>query len=148
MLFRALAAFVALPGLVAFAIPLAIGNSAERPMRHQMLAAVPLCFGTILLLWCVREFYNAGRGTLAPWDPPRHLVTSGPYRFSRNPMYVGVITILAGWCILWDSRTLIIYSAAFAIGFHLRVILFEEPWAARQFGAEWQAYRTKVSRWI
>lgn len=87
MLFRALAAFVALPGLVAFAIPLTIGISTDRPMRHQMLAAMPLCFGTILLLWCAREFY-------------------------------------------------------------LRVILFEEPWAARQFGAEWQAYRTKVSRWI
>jgi protein-S-isoprenylcysteine O-methyltransferase Ste14 len=148
MLFRALAAFVALPGLVAFTIPLAIGISTEHPMRHQVLAAMPLCLGTILLLSCVREFYNAGRGTLAPWDPPRHLVTSGPYRFSRDPMYIGVVTILAGWCILWDSRALVVYAASFAVGFHFRVILFEEPWAARQFGAEWQAYRTKVSRWI
>jgi protein-S-isoprenylcysteine O-methyltransferase Ste14 len=148
MLFRAIAAFIALPGLVAFAIPISIGTSTNHPMRYRLLAAIPLCFGTLLLLWCVREFYNAGRGTLAPWDPPRHLVTTGPYRVSRNPMYVGVVTILAGWCILWDSRTLIVYSVLFAVGFHLRVLLFEEPWAERQFGAEWQAYRARVSRWL
>jgi protein-S-isoprenylcysteine O-methyltransferase Ste14 len=148
MLFRAIVAFVALPGVVAFAIPLAIGFSTHRPVRHGVLAAIPLCLGTLLLLWCVREFYVAGRGTLAPWDPPRHLVITGPYQRSRNPMYIGVVTVLLGWCTLWDSRTLMIYSVLFAIGFHLRVILFEEPWAARRFGAEWEAYRARVSRWL
>ncbi len=148
MLFRALAAFIALPGLVAFAIPISIGISTNHPMRYRLFAAIPLCLGTLLLLWCVLEFYNAGRGTLAPWDPPRHLVTTGPYRVSRNPMYVGVVAILAGWCTLWDSLPLIVYSALVVIGFHLRVLLFEEPWAARQFGAEWQAYRARVSRWL
>jgi protein-S-isoprenylcysteine O-methyltransferase Ste14 len=63
-------------------------------------------------------------------------------------MYVGVVAILAGWCTLWDSLPLIIYSALVAIGFYLRVLLVEEPWAARQFGAEWQAYRARVSRWL
>jgi protein-S-isoprenylcysteine O-methyltransferase Ste14 len=148
MLIRALAAFVALPGLVAFAIPIAIGVSAGHPAQHLVIAAVPLSLGTPLLLWCVREFYVTGRGTLAPWDPPRHLVVSGPYRISRNPMYIGVVTLLVGWGVLWGSRTLIIYAVLFAIGFHLRVLLFEEPWAARQFGAEWQAYRDRVPRWL
>ena len=148
MIFRALAAFVALPGLVAIAIPVAIGMSANRPVRQVVFAAIPLCLGTALLLWCVREFYTAGRGTLAPWDPPRHLVMTGPYAVSRNPMYIGVVAILIGWCLLWDSRTLIIYTVSLAIGFHLRVLLFEEPWAARQFGAEWQSYRARVSRWL
>lgn len=100
------------------------------------------------ILWCVREFYRVGRGTLAPWDPPRHLVTSGPYGVSRNPMYIGVVTILAGWCALWGSRTLIIYSVLFAIGFHLRVLVYEEPWASRHFGAQWDAYRARVPRWV
>lgn len=148
MIFRAIGAFVALPGLVAFAIPIAIALSTNRLVRQAGLAAVPLCLGTLLLLWCVREFYIAGRGTLAPWDPPRHLVTTGPYAVSRNPMYMGVVAILIGWCLLWDSRTLIIYTVSFAIGFHLRVPLFEEPWAARQFGSEWQSYRDRVSRWL
>jgi protein-S-isoprenylcysteine O-methyltransferase Ste14 len=148
MVLRALAAFVVLPGVAAFAIPMALGILANRPVRYAVPAAILLCLGTLLLLWCVREFYVAGRGTLAPWDPPQRLVTTGPYRFSRNPMYVGVVTILIGWCTLWNSRALIIYAVLLAIGFHLRVLLFEEPWAARQFGTEWQAYRARVSRWL
>ena len=117
-------------------------------MRHVVLGVLLVCLGASLLLWCVREFYVAGRGTLAPWDPPKHLVTTGPYRFTRNPMYIGVITILVGWSTLWDSRTLVIYSALFAIGFHLRVLMFEELWAARRFGTEWEAYRARVHRWV
>jgi protein-S-isoprenylcysteine O-methyltransferase Ste14 len=148
MLIRAIAAFVALPGIVAFALPIAIGISANLAVRYVALAAVPLCLGIFLLLWCVREFYVAGRGTLAPWDPPQHLVTTGPYRISRNPMYVGVVSSLVGWCVLWASRTLMIYTALFICGFHVRVILFEEPWAARKFGAQWHAYRTRVPRWL
>jgi protein-S-isoprenylcysteine O-methyltransferase Ste14 len=148
MLIRAIAAFVALPGIVAFALPVVIGIYTGLPMRHVALAAAPLGLGIFLLLWCVREFYVAGRGTLAPWDPPQHLVTTGPYRISRNPMYIGVVTILVGWCVLWGSRTLVIYTVLFLCGFHLRVLLFEEPWAARQFGAQWQAYRARVPRWV
>ena len=149
MLLRALAAFLALPGLVAFVLPVWIGISSGRRAAGYMPAAVALlALGTTLLTWCVREFYVAGRGTLAPWDPPQHLVTSGPYRLSRNPMYVGVVLILAGWSALWSSRTLIIYTALFMIGFHLRVLLVEEPWARRRFGGEWDAYRARVPRWL
>ena len=148
MLFRAIAAFVALPGMVAFAIPVAIGVSSGRPVRHGVIGATIVTLGTLLLLWCVREFYVAGRGTLAPWDPPRHLVTTGPYGISRNPMYAGVITILVGWCVRWYSLPLMIYTALCAIGFHLRIVLSEEPWAARRFGAVWSAYRARVPRWL
>jgi len=148
LLLRALVAFLALPALVGFAIPIWIGTSTSRPVRNVRPAAIVLCLGTVLLLWCVREFYVSGRGTLAPWDPPRNLVTSGPYRFSRNPMYIGVLTILAGWCTLWGSRTLITYTLLFTLGFHFRVLLFEEPWAARHFGSEWDAYRAQVRRWV
>src|SRR5215467_4884109 len=99
MLIRAIAAFLALPGIVAFAIPIVIGTRAGRPAHYVAPAVAVLGLGTLLLLWCVREFYVAGRGTLAPWSPPKRLVTSGPYRFSRNPMYLGVTTILVGWWI-------------------------------------------------
>ena len=146
LIVRAIAAFVTLPGMVAFAVPIWVGHGT--PLRFPLLAAPLLTAGTGLLLWCVREFYVAGRGTLAPWSPPRHLVTSGPYRFCRNPMYLGVATILFGWCLLWNLRTLIYYALVTATVFHLRVLLFEEPWAARTFGEQWQAYRARVPRWI
>lgn len=148
MLARAIVAFLALPGVVAFAAPLAIGISAGRPVQHTALGAAVLCLGTVLLLWCVREFYVAGRGTLAPWAPPERLVTTGPYRVSRNPMYVAVVTILIGWTVLWGSRTLLIYILVVMAAVHVRVLVAEEPWAARNFGAQWEAYRARVPRWI
>ena len=148
MLLRAIMAFVAMPGIVAFALPLGIGISTHDPTRYVPLAATVLALGTLLLLACVREFYVTGRGTLAPWSPPRYLVTSGPYRWSRNPMYIGVVTILLGWWLLWDSRTLLTYTLAVACVFYVRVLTMEEPWAARHFGAEWETYRANVPRWI
>jgi protein-S-isoprenylcysteine O-methyltransferase Ste14 len=148
LLLRAILAFLAMPALVAFVVPIWIGTSAGRPVWYLVPAVVLLCLGAFLLSWCVREFYVSGRGTLAPWDPPKHLVTSGPYRISRNPMYVAVVTILTGWCVLWGSRTLLIYSVVVMVAFHLRVLLFEEPWAARRFGSEWDAYRARVPRWV
>jgi protein-S-isoprenylcysteine O-methyltransferase Ste14 len=148
MLLRAITAFLALPGVVAFTLPIVIGISTQRPMRYVALAATVLTLGTLVLLSCVREFYVAGRGTLAPWSRPRHLVTSGPYRWSRNPMYIGALTILLGWCVLWDSRTLRVYTLVVAGLFCLRVLAVEEPWAARNFGADWESYRAKVPRWI
>jgi protein-S-isoprenylcysteine O-methyltransferase Ste14 len=148
MLVRAIAAFLALPGVVAFLVPIWIGTSGGRPVRHVALAILVLALGAALLCWCVREFYVAGRGTLAPWAPPRHLVTSGPYRWSRNPMYIGVITILLGWCLLWASRSLLFYTLAVVCSVYIRVRVAEEPWAARTFGAEWYGYRARVPRWI
>ena len=148
MLVRAITAFVALPGVVAFLLPVWIGTRAGRPLRHAVIAAIVLGLGTLLLLWCVREFYVAGRGTLAPWAPPRHLVSSGPKRWSRNPMYHGVITLLVGWCVLFDSRTLLIYTLAVTCAVHIRVLVAEEPWAARTFGAEWERYRRRCPRWV
>jgi protein-S-isoprenylcysteine O-methyltransferase Ste14 len=148
VMWRALAAFLALPGVVAFAVPLALALAERRAHRLQLLGLVPVVCGALLLLWCVREFYVAGRGTLAPWDPPRQLVTTGPYRYSRNPMYTGVAILLGGWAILFWSRTLAIYASAVVIGFHLRIVLAEEPWAARKFGGAWEAYRSHVPRWL
>jgi protein-S-isoprenylcysteine O-methyltransferase Ste14 len=145
---RAVAAFVALPGMVAFAVPIAIGLSGRSPVQHVPAATALLIAGVVLLLWCVREFYVAGRGTLAPWAPPEGLVTSGPYRFSRNPMYVAVFVILLGWWLLWDRTVLLIYALGVLCAFHLRVVLAEEPWAARRFGAQWEAYRDRVPRWL
>ena len=84
------------PGLVAFIVPLLIAWPRVREGSFNALALILLIPGIALLLWCVRGFLVSGKGTLAPWDPPRNLVSSGPYRFSRNPMAVGVSLILLG----------------------------------------------------
>jgi len=133
---RALFAFLALPGMVAFIIPLWIAPRHPGTGPMHWLGIPVLLAGVVVLLWCVRDFYVAGKGTLAPWSPPKNLVTVGLYRFSRNPMYIGVLTILFGWALWFMSPGLLVYALIFVAGFHLRVISFEEPWAARTFGEE------------
>ena len=138
-------AFLVCPGTVAFLVPLLL-----RPVGARIgLGGIPLLVtGLGLLLWCVRDFYVGGRGSLAPWAPPVRLVTVGLYRFSRNPMYIAVLIMVCGWATMFASRALWIYAAALGVAFHLRVILGEEPWLARAHGAEWARYRTQVPRWL
>ena len=141
---RALLAFMALPGVVAFYLPWAM-----RPVGTPAPAGwLPFVAGIVVLLWCVKDFYVSGAGTLAPWSPPRHLVRTGLYRFSRNPMYVGVLAILLGWALLYETRTLWLYLVGVAALFQIRVVLFEEPWLARTHGEEWTQYRARVRRWL
>jgi protein-S-isoprenylcysteine O-methyltransferase Ste14 len=148
MFLRALVAFLALPGIVAFAIPISWLVSTSRTELAQPLGLVPLLAGCVGLLWCVRDFYVFGKGTLAPWSPPRHLVTAGLYRYSRNPMYVSVLLIVLGWAVSFDVRGLYWYALFVAIAFHLRVVLGEEPWLASTHGAGWDDYAKRVRRWF
>jgi protein-S-isoprenylcysteine O-methyltransferase Ste14 len=136
---RALVAFLVLPGTVAFLIPLLVLRPTGPGHEFDLLALIPLGLGVALLLWCVRLFYVTGKGTLAPWAPPQKLVARGPYGFSRNPMYIAVILILAGWAVGFRSLTLAEYAGAALVLFHLRVVFAEEPWLARTHGEEWSA---------
>ena len=148
MFARALLAFLALPGVVAFAVPVTwLYSSGDRTLVHP-LGLAPLLVGIAALLWCVRDFYVAGRGTLAPWAPPANLVVVGLYRYTRNPMYVAVTLILLVWAAAFASRGLLVYAAVVAIAFHLRVVHAEEPWLAQRHGAAWQEYSQRVPRWL
>jgi protein-S-isoprenylcysteine O-methyltransferase Ste14 len=148
MLLRALLAFLALPGLAAVLFPPIIAwfdpwrGQAWMPGLSIMLA------GAAVLLLCVRDFYVSGKGTLAPWDPPKHLVVVGLYRLVRNPMYVGVVLLVLGWSVCLSSPVLVVYTVALAAGFHIRVIRNEEPWLGSEFGEEWSEYSAAVSRWL
>jgi protein-S-isoprenylcysteine O-methyltransferase Ste14 len=146
LLSRSLLSFAALPGVVAFVVPLLLLRRAGETFR--LPALIPLGLGLAVLLWCVHDFHTRGLGTLAPWDPPRRLVISGPYRYSRNPMYVGVLLILLGWSLAFVSRGHLIYAVVMGVVFHLRVVFFEEPWLAKTHGTDWIAYRANVNRWL
>ena len=149
MLFlRALAALLVLPGTFAGIIPaLIVSADRSRGDGHPMGMA-PLVAGVVILLWCVRDFYVAGKGTLAPWDPPKHLVVIGLYRFVRNPMYCGIILLLIGWALVAASVLLGAYTLFFVIAFHLRVVLYEEPRLRSQFPQAWADYAATVPRWF
>ena len=125
------------------------GINSVRPVGPiQIAGAMVVVLGLSLALWCVVTFAVAGKGTPAPFDPPRRLVVRGPYSVVRNPMYVGGITALAGASIYYESLALLAFTSAFALTTHLFVLFYEEPTLARLFGDDYAHYRGQVGRWL
>jgi protein-S-isoprenylcysteine O-methyltransferase Ste14 len=122
-----------------------------RPAAMEWPEIAGLAIGTAgaaLALWCVSTFVVIGKGTPAPFDPPRRLVVRGPYRFVRNPMYMGGGLAIAGAALFYRSWPLLLYSAIFVVIAHLFVLLYEEPTLRRTFGPEYEAYCQHVRRWL
>jgi protein-S-isoprenylcysteine O-methyltransferase Ste14 len=105
------------------------------------------CAGAMVTLWCITTFVGKGRGTPAPFDPPRKLVIQGPYQFVRNPMYMGAALALAGAACFYKSAALLAYDLIFLVASHLFVIGYEEPTLRRTFGHEYEAYCHRIRRW-
>jgi protein-S-isoprenylcysteine O-methyltransferase Ste14 len=125
-----------------FAPPL-LGTEATR-----WLGVALLVFGTPLFLAFILRFVFEGIGTPAPVAPTRHLVVGGPFRWVRNPGYIAVLALVVGQALLFGRRDVLVYAAALAAGFHLFVLLYEEPALRRQFGSEYEAYCRAVPRWL
>lgn len=148
MLLRALIAFLALPGVFAGIIPALIVHHDPQRRSGLPIGYTLIALGLFFLLWCVRDFLVSGRGTLAPWDPPKRLVIVGLYRFTRNPMYVAITLLLCGWIFAVGSIWLAWYTFVLVTGFHLRVVFHEEPRLEKLFGEEWKRYAASVPRWF
>ena len=148
MFLRALIAFIALPGVIALILPPIIGSNDPWRYASRYQGIVVIVIGLILLISCVRDFYVSGKGTLAPWHPPKHLVIIGLYRYVRNPMYISVLILVAGWAIYFMSPIIFCYAIILAIAFHIRVVTNEEPWLEFEFGPEWSKYSSTVHRWF
>jgi protein-S-isoprenylcysteine O-methyltransferase Ste14 len=104
--------------------------------------------GAVVVLSCVASFVVEGKGTPAPFDPPRRFVASGPYRFVRNPMYLGAFLVLSGFGLYTRSPSVLGLVALAAILAHLFVVLVEEPGLAARFGETYLAYRRATNRWL
>ena len=109
---------------------------------------VPLLVGLAMILRCFADFVRRGRGTPAPYDPPRELVVAGLYRYVRNPQYVGVVLVIVGEALLTGMVVLFGYAALMAVGYHLFVRYYEEPTLGRLFGEPYARYREAVPRWL
>jgi protein-S-isoprenylcysteine O-methyltransferase Ste14 len=123
-------------------------NQALPPISWRWTGLLPLVAGACIYLACAWDFAVTGLGTPAPIDMPRRLVVKGPYRFVRNPMYVGVAWVVLGQALLFGSSALAIYIASFWTLAHLFVIFHEEPTLHRKFGAEYEEYCARVPRWL
>jgi protein-S-isoprenylcysteine O-methyltransferase Ste14 len=150
--FRALIFLILVPGTVAAWVPWWIAGAPHHPWNAShgawQLGALLTFVGWAVLLWCAREFALRGRGTPAPYDAPRELVTSGFYRFTRNPMYVGVSTAIFGQALWYQSIQVAIYGVIAALCFEAVIVLYEEPALRRAFGESYVEYCRRVPRWI
>jgi len=140
------------PGTVGGYLPWMILRGADASLdavpAWRWLGLVVLAIGLAIYGWCVADFALAGRGTPAPIDPPKELVVRGLYRFARNPMYVGVLAVIAGQSWLFDSPPLAIYALAVFACFHVFVIACEEPTLRRHFDGAYERYCAAVPRWL
>ncbi|WP_419941224.1 methyltransferase family protein [Candidatus Palauibacter sp.] len=140
---------VVAPGMVAVFLPLLIVRGRTAGGGATLGAALLLlALGAGIFLRCAWDFVVAGKGTPAPIDQPKRLVIRGLYRYSRNPMYVGVLSVIAGWAVLFGAGILAAYAAAWFVIFSLFVRFYEEPHLTRKFGDEYAAYRERVGRWF
>ena len=139
------------PGTVAGYVPWRLrGSAAVAGGGVQAWAAAALIAAGVVIYFLTAfwGFAAIGRGTPAPIDAPKILVVRGLHRFVRNPMYVGVVLVVLGQAWLFWSSRILIYGILLWLGFHLFVLVYEEPTLKRLFGEEYDRYRAEVPRWI
>jgi protein-S-isoprenylcysteine O-methyltransferase Ste14 len=107
-----------------------------------------LLLGGAIYAWTSWDFARFGHGTPAPIDAPKRLVVRGLYRYTRNPMYLGVLSVIVGWALWFQLPILGVYAACVATCFQLFVRFYEEPHLREVFGDDFDAYCTRVGRWI
>ena len=142
---------VLVPGLLIGYLPYRISMTDVELLDPGVLGylAFPLwLIAAVMMLWCFLDFTFKGRGTPAPFDPPKELVAAGLYRFVRNPMYVAGILALLGWFLWSPSFPLIVAPILFFAAAHLFVTLYEEPTLKQKFGVSYEGYLRRVPRWI
>ncbi|MEV7012644.1 methyltransferase [Streptosporangium sp. NPDC051022] len=113
----------------------------------RLAGAALVVAGAAVLVRSFAGFVVEGLGTPAPIAPPERLVVGGMYRHVRNPMYVAVLTTIAGQALLLGRPVLLLYGAAVAVPVAAFVRWYEEPTLHRKFGAEYDRYRAAVPAW-
>jgi len=140
-------------GLVLIYVPAQILFRAGivRPEAIGLSQIIGMFIGTlggVIAFWCIFTFITIGKGTPAPFDPPRKLVTRGPYQFVRNPMYIGAGITLIGASLFYSSFAILGYVGVLIVIVHSFVVLYEEPTLRGTFGQEYEEYCRKVRRWL
>jgi protein-S-isoprenylcysteine O-methyltransferase Ste14 len=145
--------FVVAPCVLAGLIPWSMTGWKFRPafFGFELTRAVGvllILIGFPGLVDSYARFALQGLGTPAPVAPTKNLVVTGLYRYVRNPIYVAVVAIILGQALLFGAWGLVLLGAGFWLAFHLFVVAYEEPTLQSTFGAEYEAYRANVPRWI
>ena len=117
------------------------------PQPWNRLGLAPVAVGLALALWAARLFRRAAT-PVTPWETPSALVAAGPYRFTRNPMYLGLALCLSGLPVWLGTLTPFLVVPLFVWVITARFILGEEQRLEKRFGSRYRAYKARVRRWI
>jgi protein-S-isoprenylcysteine O-methyltransferase Ste14 len=151
-LLKTLIFLYSVPGTVLVRVPLRLGQDSRKNRQGKktgdLFAVLVWIFGGILLLSPMLSFITIGRGSPSPASPPQELVVDGPYRFTRNPMYLAAALILLGHWIWSCSNKVLLYGLAVVGIFHIFIVRYEEPHLERKFGEAYREYRARVPRWF
>jgi len=149
LFFKNLLYTAVLPATVAVYLPLYLVEASVEATKGLFLVAVVL-FGTggVIFIRSLWDFATLGQGTPVPIDSPKKLVVRGIYLYTRNPIYLGILSVILGWAILYQSKILFIYAFWTSLFFQGFVVLYEERHLRRIFTEEYQQYCTRVNRWL
>lgn len=117
------------------------------PPGSELFGEVLMIAGSLVVASCWLAFIIRGQGTPAPFDPPQFFVAVGPYKYVRNPMYLGAFLLLAGGGLYLRSSSMVIFAFIWIAVVHLFVVAIEEPGLRRRFGATYEDYCRRVRRW-
>jgi len=118
------------------------------PDRSEIIGIILMVMGGAIGLICVLTFIVKGSGTPAPFDAPKNFVASGPYKYVRNPMYIGGLILLTGFGFYMSSISILIFSLIWILVANIFVIRFEEPTLRKRFGIMYGKYCKLVNRWM
>jgi protein-S-isoprenylcysteine O-methyltransferase Ste14 len=107
-----------------------------------------LAIGIIFVAVCLFEFVFVGQGTFIHLDAPKKFVTSGIYKYTRNPMYLGVLLIFIGYALLHHSISVLFLALFLFLLAHTVVVFLEEPSLKNKFGDDYTNYKRSVGRWL
>jgi protein-S-isoprenylcysteine O-methyltransferase Ste14 len=148
---RSLLWFVLVPLPLVYALPFWMGWREARQLPPweplPILGLAIAALGTAGLAWCFAAFVR-GRGTPAPYAPPKELVSTSFFRFSRNPIYVCVVTVVAGEALWWSHWGILVFAGVLFGVFHLWILVYEEPGLRERFGKRYEHYCARVPRWL
>ena len=119
------------------------------PNGARRLVAIPLVvLGVAVIFWSVMSLVTQGRGTPNPDNPPKVMVEEGPYRYSRNPMVIGMLLLLLGMGLLARSLLLVLYVPMLGLATQFYLVRTEEPVLIQRFGQAYLDYQLRVPRWL
>lgn len=139
--------------LLPFTVLILIPHWIEKNITIQyfmtfVVGVIIIIFGLYIMIQTISTFIRIGRGTLAPWSPTRKLITGGMYGYVRNPMILGVLTVLLGESIAILSSNIFIWAMTYFVIMNAVFFIYEEPDLERKFGEEYRDYKKNVPRWV